>query len=193
MDKKKLWLIIGAAVAALAILIGVLCWLYWPGYRVVGDRLYVDIQKTGFVFDPETGELLDQTPVTVTGTAASADGGVFDGEVLVEGYQNTADGVVTSEAGTETTDDGFVVIRYLENCTHDEVVEFESGYKPENDVTKKVSHICNYYYTVCLYPEDGDFAVVEVGHYYNDTLVYVICAEDEAQAREYYEWYVEHR
>ena len=193
MDKKKFWLIVGIAAALLAVVIGVLCWLFWPGFRVVGDRLYVDVQETGFIFDPKTGELLGQTPVTVTGTAKSAKGGVFDGEVLVLGYQNEVDGVVKAEAGTETTDDGWVVVHYLESCTHNEVVEFENGYKPENDVTKQVTHICNYYYTVCLYPENKDFAAVEVGHYYDDTLVYVICADNEAEARENYNWYVKNR
>lgn len=193
MDKKKLWIIIAAAAAVLVIVVVTLCALFWPGYRVVGDKLYVDIQKTGFVFDPETGEILGETPVKVSGTADSADGGDFEGEILVLSHQNMADGTVTGTAGTEKTDDGFVLIHYIESCTHYETVEFESGYEPENDVTKKVEHICDYYYTVCLYPEDGDFAAVEVGDYAEETLVYVICAEDEAEAKERYQWYVENR
>lgn len=191
MDKKKLWIIIAAA-AVLAVGIGVICWLFWPGYRVVGERLYVDIQKTGFVFDPKTGEILGETPVTVSGTAKSADGGDFEGEILVLGYQNMADGVVTGTAATETTDDGFVLIHYMESCTHYERVEFED-YQAEKDVTEKVTHICDYYYTVCLYPENKDFAAVEVGDYAEESLVYVICAEDEAEAKERYDWYVKNR
>lgn len=190
MNKKKLWLIIGGAVAALAIFIGVLCYLYWPGSRVVAGRLYADIQRTGYVFDSETGELLGTTDVTVTGTAKSVDGGTFDGEIIVAGYENTSDGVMTGTAGTEKID-GFVLIRYVQSCTHHETVEFASGYQPENDVTKNVTHICNYYYTVCLNPDDRDFAVVEVRHYYNDTLVYVVCADDEAEATERYQWYLQ--
>lgn len=192
MEKKKLWLIIGAAAVVLAIFVGVLCWLYWPGYRVVGDRLYVDIHEVGFIFDPENGKVLGQTPVTVSGTAKSADGADFEGEVLVLGYQNIADGTVTGSGGTETTEDGFVLIHYMESCTHYQNVEFED-YQAENDVTEKVTHICDYYYTVCLYPEDGDFAAVEVGDYAEETLVYVICAKDEAEAKERYEWYVKNR
>lgn len=192
MDKKKKWLLIGGA-AALVILVGVLCWLFWPGYRMVGDRLFVDVQKVGFVFDPETGEILGETPVTVSGSADSADGGKFEGEILVLGYQNVSDGTITGSAGTEKTDDGYVLIHYLESCTHYEKVEFESGYDPEKDVTKKVEHLCDYNYTICLYPEDKDFLAVEVGNFYEDSLVYVICAEDEAEAKERYQWYVENR
>lgn len=193
MDKKKKWLIIGAGVAGLTILIVVLCLLFGPGYRIVGDRLYVDVQKVGFAFDPKTGEILGETPVTVSGSAKSANGAEFEGEIEVLGYQNTSDGKITGTADTETTEDGYVLIHYIESCVHYEKVEFESGYEPEKDVTKKVEHLCNYYYTVCLYPEDKDFLAVEVGNYNEDSLIYVICAENEAEAMERYKWYVEHR
>ena len=192
MNKKKLWLIIGAAIAALAILIGVLCYLYWPGYRVVADRLYVDVEKTGFVFDPETGEILGETPVLVRGTATSAHNGVFSGEVEVLGYQNYADGTIVGEGTTERAKDGTVLIHYLENCTHYQDVELED-YKAATGVTEKVTHLCDYYYTVCLYPEDGEFVAVEIGDFEEESLVYVICAKTESQAKERYEWYVKNR
>lgn len=192
MNKKKMWIIITAAAVALAALIGVLCWLYWPGCRVVGDTLYVDIQETGFAFDPETGELLGQTPVTVSGTAGLKAGKLFSGEILVEGYQNSSSGTITGSGAAEKQDDGSVLIYYNESCVHYETAETEAD-QTAAAATEKVEHICDYYYTVCLYPRKGDLTVVEVGSYLNETLVYVICAENEAEARELYQWYVENR
>lgn len=181
---KKKWIpitLLSVVVLFIGAVIALSVWFESPGIRVFGGDLHAEVSAVGYIIDGETEEILGQTPVNVDGSTSRTEEDVFDGELLVLGYQNTATGTISATKAIEYAQD-FCIIHHLESCTHPE--ENEEG------ITQDVEHFCDYYYTWYLYPEDQDFLVVAVQDFEEDSTIYVVCADSEKQALERYDWFL---
>lgn len=173
--KKKLWLIPVAVIVIL--IIAVLClraWFTSPGIQVIGNEIHVELDQKCYIIDGQTGELLSETNVVINGETSHLDRELFDGELKIIGYQNSADGTITSLKAIEIRDDGCWIITHLENCRHPE--------QDENGVTKDVEHFCDYSYTYYVYPEDPQMLVVLIESFNNYEPKYAVCADSEEEA-----------
>lgn len=183
MNRKWIWISAAIPVALLAAaVIGLQIWYNSSGIHVLGGELKVKMEATGYVIDGDTGEVIGQTPVSVNGVSTESD--QFDGEALVLGYQNVGEGFITDTKDLERTDSGFYLIHCMESCVHDEEV---------NGKTETVQHLCEYYYTYYLHPDDPEALVVCVGNFDERKLLYVVCADSETEALEQYDWFMENR
>ena len=185
--KNNKWIWIGmtlVVIALTAVVLGVNAWYNSGGVRVMGNQLRVELEGTGYVFDGETGEVTGQSPVILRGNNLSADKQTFDGTLEVLAYQNEELGTVTGTSVVQEGENGFWMVHYLEQCLHYEDVE---------DGTEAVEHICDYYYTYFLYPKNPDFLVVLVESFKEDTPIYIVLADSEAEAAEAYTWFMENK
>lgn len=183
MNRKWIWISLTVLVVLLtAAVVGLQIWYNSPGSHVVGGQIKVQLEATGYIIDGDTGEIIGQTPVSVNGVSTGSDG--FDGDVLVLGYQNVGEGVITETKKVERTDSGFYMIQCLESCVHQEMV---------NEQMQSVEHICEYYYTYYLYPKKPKSLVVCVGNFDERKLLYVVCADSETEALEEYGWFMENK
>ena len=186
--KNNKWFWIGMTlfvIALTAAVIGVNVWYNSGSVRVSGEDIRVNMEGTGYIFDPQTGELQGQTPVRISGETLSTDAEIFDGDLEVLGYPNQTDGTITTTSVVQKDDSGFWWIECLETCLHYE----QTG----EDTTTPVEHICDYHYTYYLYPENEDFLVVMVKDFDEKYPAYVVLGDSEEQARETYKWFMEHK
>ena len=184
--KMKWGLIPVAAVVALVLAaLGLRIWFNSPGIRISGNDIHVDLTQKCYIIDGQTGEMLDETSVTVEGATSRKDRQLFDGELKVFGYENSASGTITALKAIEVSDDGCWIITHLENCTHPE--------EDENGVTKDVEHFCDYSYTYYLYPEDPGATVVLIESFDQYQPMYAVCADNEEAALERYEEFMKER
>ena len=178
--KKKWYLLL--VVSVLILVIAALCfriWLVSPGIRVLGDEIHVDLSQTCYIIDGQTGELLDETTVIMDGTTSRSDQELFDGELKILGYQNSASGTITALKAIEKRTDDCWIITHLENCTHQE--------EDANGVIKPVEHFCDYSYTYYVYPDDPGMLVVLIESFDQYEPKYAICAENEEAALKRYQ------
>ena len=186
---KKKWILGIAAALLLAlivtavIIIAKYSKLNSPGIHIDGDYIHAEGVWTGYSFNPKTGEMVGQTPVTINGSSDKKDN-KFNGEMTVMGYMNVRDGQVSATTVTEPTNTGFYLIHYFEECYHEA--------DQENKVSA-YSHQCEYYYTYYFYPEKENFVAVEVMNSEFEDDVMVICASSEEQARADFAWFMENK
>lgn len=181
--KKNLVGIIAAAVviALVGTVGGIALWFGSPGVRVFGGSLHAEINQIGYTIDPATGKIVGQTPINIDGSTSHSDPELFDGDSSMPAYKNDVSGTLEITRAIEVTDSGFYIIRQLEKCTHEETVD---------EITKDVEHLCDNYYTYYLYPEKKDFLIGLVEQFEENTPIYVVCADSEAEALETYNWFL---
>lgn len=179
------WIYATVAVIMLIAVVGVRIWFTAPGIRVMGNEIHVDLNQKCFIIDGQTGEMLDETTVTVKGATSKTDRELFEGELSIFGYQNSASGTITALKAIEKDDHGNWTISYLENCTHEE--------EDQNGVIKNVEHFCDYSYTYYLYPEDPGQLVVLIESFDQYQPMYAVCADNEDVAMERYHEFMTQR
>lgn len=178
--KMKWGLVLAIVIAVLvAVVIGIRVWFISPGIRVLGHDIHVDLSQTCYIIDGQSGEILDETTVSVKGATSRSDHTLFDGKMNVIGYHNVESGTIEATMGIKTTESGCWIITKLENCTHQET--------DANGITKDVEHICDYSYTYYLYPNDPGALVVLIESFEKYEPMYAICADNEQAALERYE------
>lgn len=184
---KKNWhlLAIAAVVILVVAALGIRLWFNAPGIRVFGDEIHVDIMEKCYIIDAQTSEVVDETTVTVDGATSRSDQSLFDGELKILGYQNSASGTITALKAIEVSEDGCWMITHLENCTHSET--------DENGVTKDVEHFCNYSYTYYLYPDAAEKTVVLIERFDKYQPMYAVCADSEESALERFGEFQKHQ
>ena len=178
--KRKWWLLLVAVVIVVVLVaLGLRIWLVSPGIRVLGNDIHVDLSQKCYVIDGQTGELLDETTVIIKGTTSRSDRELFDGELKILGYQNSASGTVTALKAIEKKTNDCWIISHLENCTHQE--------EDANGIIKPVEHFCDYSYTYYLYPDDPGRLVVLIESFDQYEPKYAVCADSEEAALERYQ------
>ena len=185
MKLKWGWVLIAVVVALVIGALGLRFWFNAPGVRVFGNDIHVNLTQKCYIIDGQTGELLDETTVTVKGETSRHDNELFDGELKILGYQNSASGTVTSLKAIEVAADGCRIITHLENCTHRET--------DGNGITKDVEHFCDYSYKYYLYPDDAQHLVVLIESFEQYRPMYAVCADSEESALERYEEFMKNR
>lgn len=183
MKSKWLWIaLVVVVILALVSFVGVQYWLGRPGVRVAMGDLYVERSGMGYAFNDETGECIGSSMVTVDG---KSDGeGVFDGTLSVLGFPITESGTISGDPVMTEAGGGFYYIEYSPQCTHMEVAEGTDRQYP-------VTHLCDYSYQYCVYPDDPQFLAVLIYDAVEMEWYTVVVADDEEQARERYEWFLE--
>lgn len=179
--KWGICLVVVVAVLVLGVL-GLRIWFVSPGIHTFGKDIHVNLTQKCFIIDGTTGEIVDETTVTVKGGTDSADRELFDGDLKILGYQNTADGTITALKAIEKRDNGTYMITHMENCTHPE--------EGENGIIKDVEHFCDYSYYYYLYPKDAGQLVVVIDSLNQYNRSYAVCAENEEAALVRYEEFV---
>lgn len=179
------WILVAVVLMLFAAALGLRLWFNAPGVRVLGDDIHVDLSQKCYIIDGQTGELLDETTVTVKGATSRSDQKLFDGELKILGYQNSATGTITALKAIETTGEGYIIITHFENCTHRET--------DENGITKDVEHFCDYSYTYYLYPDAPGNLVVLIESFNKNQPMYAVCADSEEAAMERYEEFMKDR
>lgn len=179
MKKKWVWILLGSVAALLVAVIAVRMWFTSPGIRVFGNEIHVDLSEECYIIDGQTGELLNETTVIIKGATDRNDQSLFDGELKIIGYQNSADGEISALKAIETTESGCWTITHLENCTHQE--------EDDNGITKPVEHFCDYSYTYYLYPNEPDKLVVLIESFSVYKPLYAVCADSAEAALVRYE------
>ena len=181
---KNKWGLIPVAAVVILVLasLGVRIWFISPGIRIFGNDIHVDLTQKCFIIDGQTAEILDETTVTVEGSTSRRDRQLFDGELKIIGYQNSASGTITALKAIEKTEKGVWIITHLENCTHQE--------EDENGVIKDVEHFCDYSYTYYLFPEDSEKLVVLIESFDQYQPMYAVCADSEEAALVRYKEYL---
>lgn len=181
MKGKWLWTgIITVLVLTVGSLICIRLWGERPGVHLNFGDLYVDLDGVGFVFNDETGEYIGQTPVSVDGRTEGDE--IFLGELDVLSYPISETGTISGDPYVEEAKDGYYYIQYLPVCTHSDT---------EDGVTRSEEHFCNYTYTYCVRPGDPEFLAVVIFDYDEQDYYTVIMAEDEAQAKERYQAFLD--
>lgn len=181
MKGKWLWTgIITALVLVVGAMLGLRLWGERPGVHMYFGDLYADLDGVGFVFDDATGEYIGQTPVAVDGRTEGDD--TFVGELTVLSYPITETGTISGDPYVEEAKDGYYYIQYLPMCTHSETVD---------GVTQFEEHFCNYTYTYCVRPDDPQFLAVVIYDYNEEDYYTVVMAEDETQAKERYQAFLD--
>lgn len=184
--KTNKWIIIGVIVLVLALaaaVIGVNMWFQSGNVRVMGGQLRVDFSGVGYIFSHETGEIIGQAPLNVSGKTSATDKELFVGDLEILGYMNEADGTLLSNKAVREGDDGYWEIYQMESCRH--VEEDEDG---NTDV---VSHACKYSYIYYVHPDQQDFLVIRVKDKYAMFPFYVVLASSEEEATEIYKSFTE--
>lgn len=173
--KNKWGICLVAVVAALVLgVLGVRIWFVSPGIHILGKDIHVDVTQKCFIIDGFSGEIVDETTVTVKGGTDSADQKLFDGELMILGYQNTSDGTISSVMSIEKRDNGTYIIDHMDTCVHPE--------EGENGIIKDVEHFCDYSYYYYIYPDDAEKLVVVIDSLNKYNRSYAVCAENEEAA-----------
>lgn len=183
MKKKLSWILVAAVAVLLIAIIGIRVWYISPGVHVLGKEIHVDLSQKCYIIDGLTGELWDETTVSVKGETSRNDQSLFDGDLKVIGYQNSATGKITATKAIEITESGCWTITHLESCTHQE--------EDDNGITKPVEHILDYSYTYYLYPNESDKLVVLIETFDANKPMYAVCADSEEHALSLYEDFLE--
>ena len=185
MKKNWTWILAVAVLGLVVVAFAVRIWFNAPGIRILGDEIHADLHQKCYIIDAQTGEVIDETTVSIKGATSRSDSVLFDGELKILGYQNSASGTVTALKSIETGENGCWIISHLENCTHQET--------DENGVTKDVEHFCDYSYTYYLYPDSPEQLVVLIESFNQYKPKYAVCAESEECALERYEDFLKDR
>lgn len=185
MKKKWGFILVAAVILLVAAALGIRLWFNSPGIRILGNEIHVELTQKCFIIDVQTGEVLDETTATVKGATSRNDQSMFDGELKILGYQNSATGTVTALKAIETDQNGCWIITHMENCTHRET--------DENGVTKDVEHFCDYSYTYYLYPDAPGKMVVLIENFDRYQPMYAVCADSEQDALVRYEEFLNER
>lgn len=164
---------------------GLRIWFVSPGVHTLGRDIHIKLTQKCFIIDAQTGEILDETTVSVEGATSRYDRELFDGKLKIIGYQNSATGTIEALKAIEINEDGTWLITHLENCTHQET--------DENGVTKDVEHFCDYSYTYYLYPEAPEQLVVLIESFDQYQPMYAVCADSEEAALARYEEFMSKR
>ena len=181
MKDKWMWLIIVLVVVLIAASVGFRVWYLSPGIRVVGNELHAEITGKCYIIDEADGQIVDETTLSINGSTSSADGDLFDGELKVLGYQNSASGTITSLKSIERKQDGIWTITHIDNCTHQENVD---------GIIRPMEHFCDYHYTYYLRPDDPEFVVVLIDSFEQSKPQYAVLASDEAEAMARYNEFI---
>ena len=184
MQRKWGWLLAAAVIILVSTVLVLRIWFMSPGIHVLGKEIHINLTESCYLFDGETDELLDETILSINGGTSRSDRTLFDGEMKVLGYENSASGTVTGIKSIEVTEAGCWVITHIENCTHQENVD---------GIIKDVEHFCDYEYTYFVYPDDPQATVVLIESFNDRTSVYAVCASDEEEARRDYVRFLERR
>lgn len=173
---------IAASVSVLLTLLFVIvavCVHFWfksEGVQTLGNDIHAELSGKCYIIDPETKEIVDETNVRVQGSTTVrekySDEIPFEGELIVAGYQNVADGVIRKTMSATKGQYGYWEISHIESCTHR---------KTENGITKDEEHICDYTYVYYLKPEFDDQVVVRIDSFENGAL-YAVRADTEQEA-----------
>ena len=174
MKKNWTWLLAVAVVAVAMVALGIRIWFNSPGIRTFGNEIHANLYQKCYIIDGQTSEIVDETTVTVKGGTNRSDATLFDGDLKILGYQNSASGTITALKAIEVSDDGCWMITHLENCTHEET--------DANGVTKDVEHFCDYSYTYYLYPGAPEQTVVLIESFDEYKPQYAVCANSEEDA-----------
>ena len=75
------WILVAVVLMLFAAALGLRLWFNAPGVRVLGDDIHVDVSQKCYIIDGQTGELLDETTVTVKGATSRSDQKLIDGEL----------------------------------------------------------------------------------------------------------------
>lgn len=179
---KSKWWLLGGIAAVLAVgVIALSVWFNSPGIHVLGKEIHIDITQGCYIIDGITGEVIDETAISIDGATSRADSEIFHGKMKVVGYENTASGSITSQKVIDIGEDGIWRISHLENCTHRETVD---------GVTRDVEHFCDLNYTYYLSPCTPDRLIVLIESFETAKPLYAISAPDEATALEVYRDFV---
>lgn len=179
-DMKKKWLIFGVVALVLALIGGAVIVHFWfesDGVRTLGNDIHAELSGKCYIIDPETGEITDETTIYISGSSSYSDSSIFEGDLTVVGYQNTATGTIEKTMGVEQGDQGYWLIHYLESCTHRETVD---------GITKDVEHLCDYQYIYYLTPGVHDQVIVRIEPWDGDPL-YAVLADTQTEALHRYE------
>lgn len=185
MKLKWSWIPVAAIVLLVLVALGLRLWFNSPGIRILGNEIHVDLMQKCFIIDAQTGEVLDETTVTVDGATSRNDSSLFDGELKILGYQNSATGTVTAVKAIELVDESCWTITHLENCTHQET--------DVNGITKDVEHFCDYSYTYYLFPDAPEQMVVLIESFDEYKPMYAVCADSQETALARYEEFLKNR
>ena len=178
MKNKWGWFAAAVIVLAVAFVVGLRLWFLSPGIHVLGNDIHVELERRCYVIDGKTGQILDETQVSINGSTSSEDPELFDGELKVLGYQNSASGTITSLQAIEADELGNWRITHLENCTHQENVD---------GIIQDVEHFCDYNYTYYIDPEAPELLVVLIESFDKDQPLYAVCGNTEEEALQRYQ------
>ena len=184
MQRKWGWLLAAAVIILVGSVLGIRIWFMSPGVHVLGKEIHVNLTEICYLIDGQTEEVLDETILSINGGTSRSDRMLFDGEMKVLGYENSASGTVTGIKSIEVTDSGCWMITHIENCTHQENVD---------GIIKDVEHFCDYQYTYYVYPEDPQATVVLIDSFNDPAPIYAVCASDEEEAQKDFVRFLERR
>ncbi len=181
---KNIWFWILITIVAVLVtgVVALRCWFVSPGIRMFGKDIHVELSRKCYIIDAQSGEVVDETTLTINGSSSSSDVAIFDGELKIMGYQNSATGTVTALKSIEIKDDGIWEITHLENCTHQETVD---------DVIKDVEHFCDYSYTYYIHPDEPELVVALIESFIKYNPQYAVCADTEEEALARYALFLE--
>lgn len=182
MIKKRL--IIAALILVIVFVIAVVLVRFWferPGVRILGDSIHAELSGKCFIIDSDTGEVIDETELYLNGSTSSADDTLFDGELRVVRYQNTAEGTITSTIGVEQAKYGYWILRHIQSCTHRETVD---------GITQDKEHFCTYEYLYYLNPDLEDQVIVRIESI-NDDPLFAVRADSQEEALKRYRIFCE--
>jgi hypothetical protein len=185
MKKNWTWILAVAVLGLVVVAFAVRIWFNAPGIRILGDEIHADLHQKCYIIDGQTQEVIDETTVTVKGATSRSDQKLFDGDLKIIGYQNSASGTIESLKSIEVADNGCWMISHLENCTHSET--------DENGITKDVEHFCDYSYTYYLYPDAPEQTIVLIESFVKYEPLYAVCANSEEEALSRYEEFMKHK
>lgn len=181
MKKKWIWLPAVLILVLAGGFLGLRLWLHSPGIHVFGKELYADVSGKCYIIDGTTGEVVDETTLTIDGGTEGLDAVTFQGDLKILGYHNTADGIITASKMIEKRDNGCWQITHLENCTHQE---------EQDGIIKPYEHFCDYHYVYYLYPKEPDLVVVLIDSFDKPHPQYAVMADSEEQALERYQMFL---
>lgn len=184
MKNKWGWLAVSGIVLVVLFVLALRLWFLSPGIHVLGNDVHVEINQQCYMIDGKTGEVVDETTVAINGSTSSEDPELFDGELKVIGYQNSASGTVTSLQAIEVDEVGGWRITHLENCTHQENVD---------GIIQDVEHFCDYHYTYYIDPDDPELLVVLVESFDQDQPLYAVFGNTQEDALQRYRNFLEAR